>query len=62
MEYVARPDLLGVIPKPLEDWERRALEILRQLRREKKPAILWVDASGAVKVFRGEPAGIIPPP
>lgn len=61
MDYTP-PPLPTVFLHSLDEKERKALEILRQLRRDKKPAILWVDESGAVRVYRAERAGILPPP
>ena len=45
----------------LAPWEREALHKLRLLRQSGKPAILYVTDSGAILVFRGEPAGRIAP-
>jgi len=45
----------------LAAWERDVLHKLRLLRQSGKPAILYVTDSGAILVFRGEPAGRIAP-
>jgi hypothetical protein len=45
----------------LAAWERDVLHKLRLLRQTGKPAILYVTDSGAILVFRGEPAGRIAP-
>jgi hypothetical protein len=60
MDAPALPPVM-VIAERLTENERRALALLRQLRLDKKPAILWVDESGAVRIYRAERAGVLSP-
>lgn len=61
MDLPAPPPLV-VISDGLTERERRALTLIRQLLSEKKPVILLLDETGAIRVYRGERAGIVPPP
>lgn len=49
-------------PEPLAHWERELLRKARLLRQARKSVILLLEPNGAIRVWGGEPAGILPPP
>jgi hypothetical protein len=49
-------------PVLISEQDRKILELLKQLRIAKKPVILLLDETGAIRIYRGERAGIVPPP
>lgn len=58
---ITYPVRAETLERPLAEWERAVLEKLRYLRLSKKTGILYVTESGAIQIFEGVRAGIVPP-